>query len=161
MGDLVLLRDFPDPEEAAVAASFLQSEGIAAVTGNVHFLTVNPMLRQAVGGFPLMVREENVQVACALLAGIEADARAAPAENACEACGAPSLRLQRDLLWSAVGFAWGVPFARRTGRAQCAACGAMAGADAQAPTSRIGLFLLGAALIAAAMWLMFGGFFAR
>lgn len=157
MGDLVLLRNYLDPEEAVVAGSFLQSEGIPVFLGNVHFLTVNPMLRQALGGYPLMVREEDIQTAGALLSDVEAvaTAEAAAADVVCVKCGGGPVRLQRDQIWGLVGFAWGIPFARRTGKSVCAACRAVSGGGAPDSVQPAGFTLLGVALIVSALFVLY------
>jgi len=158
MADWVLLRSYFDPEEAVVVRSLLQSEGFATSLGNEHLLNANPALRVAVGGYPLMVRPERRAAAEELLRGAEAAAIESADATACTACGGRFFRAERSFMWAGVGFAFGVPFAHKTGRSICTSCGAAFEAAAGSKGHAVALAFTGAVLAAYALWAMLYGF---
>ena len=68
MSSLVEVGRFFDPEEAYCARGLLNSAGIDVLLGDEHHLTAQPHLRLALGGFRLLVRSEQADIAAQLLA---------------------------------------------------------------------------------------------
>jgi putative signal transducing protein len=71
------------PEEAGMAHDLLASAGVDALLEDQALSAVDPLVRFAIGGTKLLVREEDAERARALLdeAGVLAPASARPAEE--------------------------------------------------------------------------------
>ena len=67
MSELVTIKTFWKVEEAYMAASFLESEGINTAIQNEHLVQIYSLLANAVGGVALQVPEEDAPRAIELL----------------------------------------------------------------------------------------------
>lgn len=113
---------FFDMEEAQIAAGFLRSHGMDATLADEHALSVMPELRVGLGGFRLLVPDQDEAAATQLLADIRGEA---PPLGACANCGHTQMRRVRDarhpFLLGLLGLLF--PFAGATNELRCAACG--------------------------------------
>jgi hypothetical protein len=64
---LVMIAQFEDPYEGEIAAVALRAAGIEPFYNSQGLASANPFMRQAVGGFPLSVLDEDVQQARQIL----------------------------------------------------------------------------------------------
>ena len=67
MAELVTVARFIDRAEAMIARSLLQSEGLSVVMPEENVLSTLPHLILGVGGYRLMVRAQNAELARVLL----------------------------------------------------------------------------------------------
>lgn len=113
MGRLTEIAHFYDPEEAYCARAYLAARGVDALFQNEHHLTVAPWLRIALGGYRLLVSDENADAAARLLREISTDGRKDQFEDDQERSRKTKLSKERRLqtwIWLPVAFAAGVPF---------------------------------------------------
>ena len=91
------IAHFYEPEEAYCAKGYLRSFGIETIIQNEHHLTVNPMMRIALGGYPLLV-----------VAGQAEEARQALAEISRQQH--EPISRKRNWFWLPIALGSGVPF---------------------------------------------------
>lgn len=117
-----------DMGEAHVAASYLRSLGFDVTMPEEHTLTLRPELRFAMGGFRLMVPEDEAEEAKRLIEKIRKAKGKGPE---CPHCGYRELHRQRrigiPLLHLLGGFL--LPFARGSDSFKCGHCGSVVPED--------------------------------
>ena len=96
MTDLVVAARYFDLPSAMVARSYLDSQGIFAVTPKYHFAATNWHMMFALQAMRVMVREEDVLAARELLATQE------PGWETCPACGSDRIYRHKSLIWGAL-----------------------------------------------------------
>ncbi len=131
---LVTVARFVDPPSAHLARGLLEANGIDSFVFNEHYVGMDWLHSQAIGGVELRVAREQAEQARALLA----DPPRAPApvfdareegddERArltCPSCGAREVRTDRlDHRLRALSLGLGVPLASGRFRLRCHACG--------------------------------------
>ena len=94
MTDLVVAARYFDLPSAMVARSYLDSQGIFAVTPKYHFAATNWHMMFALQAMRVMVREEDVLAARELLATQE------PGWETSPACGSDRIYRYKSLIWS-------------------------------------------------------------
>lgn len=110
MSRLVEIAHIYDPEEAFCVRAYLRSAGVYCVLQNEHHLGSAPWMRVALGGYRLLVVDDEAEDAKSLIEnalGAEqfSDNLAAFSRHA----GVQSHR-RKDILWFPIALAWGVPF---------------------------------------------------
>ena len=95
MGGLIEIAHFYEPEEAYCAKGYLQSLGIETIIQNEHHLATNPMMRVALGGYPLLAASAHAEEARFALANIPEQQRQPRKKN---------------WFWLPVALSYGVPF---------------------------------------------------
>lgn len=113
------VASYSKPEEAYLAASFLEGNGLRVSLRDAHTVSVNQFYSQAIGGVKVEVAEEDFELALELLS--------LPKEKdtgiLCPYCGSSEIKL-RDLSPLAalglLGFGFLLPVASR--RADCRDC---------------------------------------
>lgn len=115
------LITFPTPEEAHVAASYLQAQGVDAVVADAHTLGAMPYLRVGLGGARILVDEHQADRARYLLDLTEEEVPA----RTCQQCGGPNLIRVRDsrVSFFHLLFFFLFPFSRATQNLRCRTCG--------------------------------------
>ena len=63
MADLVLIAEFIDRSEAIIARALLESEGVKAFLPEDNVMSTMPQLIHAGGGYRLMVRAQDAELA--------------------------------------------------------------------------------------------------
>ncbi len=98
---------FYDPEEALCAQSALQADGCVHFLHNSNHLSVAPSLRVALGGYRLLVMDEDVASVREVLAQLRSG-RGAPIQA--PDTFDPLLKSHKNWAWLPVALFLGVPF---------------------------------------------------
>ena len=119
MGEVAV---FYDAEEAMVARGYLRSHGLDATLPDEQALSVMPEMRVGLGGYRLLVPDDEAAQARRLLREVREEN---PAPS-CRQCGARALRRKRHW-WVPLLLYWLFgplfPFAPARGELQCRRCG--------------------------------------
>jgi len=123
---LVTVARFSHPEEAHLASSKLESEGIWSFVADEHTVTTNWLWSNAIGGVRLQVRESDATAARKILSLTVSDVQIASGTGRkCPKCGSADIKYELFSLpyvflsWLLLGFT--LPFMKRKWR--CSACG--------------------------------------
>ena len=65
--NLITIQTYSDPHEANIAKSRLETEGIKCFIANESFISVNPLLQNAAGGYKLQCPESDAEKALEVL----------------------------------------------------------------------------------------------
>jgi hypothetical protein len=150
MSGLRTLRSYLDLEEAIVVCSRLRAEGFDVALENEQLLNTNPALRYALQN-RVVAREAELAAADAFLLELEKDARISRDHiSTCEECGGV-MRRERSVLWAAIGFFYGVPYAHETGAVICCKCGTKFASEGFG-SRRLGILIIGVVLLAFLIW---------
>ncbi len=120
------LARFYDAAEAEIAAGFLRSQGFEVGLPERHTLGAQPEMRFALGGFRLLVSDQDYFLAQNALERVQTKT----GKPACPRCGQRALRRQvrwgLPFLINLFGASMGgfFPFARKSKWVKCGACGA-------------------------------------
>ncbi|MDB5230482.1 MAG: hypothetical protein JWN76_1287 [Chitinophagaceae bacterium] len=90
---LVSIRSYDNYFDAALAQGVLESAGIDCFLQDVHSVTINPVLTNAIGGIKLRVRSEDYEQASNLLSSGENK----DVHPQCPDCGSVNTSLSVDL----------------------------------------------------------------
>jgi hypothetical protein len=129
---LVTVARFVDPPTAHLARGLLEANGIQAFVFNEHYVGMDWLHSQAIGGVELRVAREQAEQARALIADpprmpeprFDALEPAAGDRAACPSCGSTAVRPDRlDHRLRALSLALGVPLATGRFRYRCGSCG--------------------------------------
>ena len=128
---LVKVAQYPDPPSAHIARALLEAHGIDAYLANEHYVAVQWLHAQAVGGVEVLVDREQAEQARALLEipaepppFVEPKPVESETEETCPACGVASIAPDRlDHRVRALGLWLGVPTAIGRYRFRCTTCG--------------------------------------
>jgi hypothetical protein len=102
MGRLVEIAHFYDPEEAYCAKGFLLAHGIQTIFQNEHYVTVDPALRFALGGYRMLALSEFEETAREALESIHGQAGEDDPD--------PIQKTPHNWLWLPIAFLVGIPF---------------------------------------------------
>ena len=121
MSDLVVAARYFDLSSALVARSYLESQRLFAVTPEYHFAATNWHMMFALQAMRVMVREEDLETAHALLESQH------PGWETCRSCGSDKIYRYNSRLWIALGMLmvlWSVivPLVKQTARRRCRDC---------------------------------------
>lgn len=86
---LIPIRSYSNYFDAALAQGVLESAGIHCFLQDVHSVTINPVLTNAMGGIKLNVRQEDLAEAEQLLRPAEINI----SQPVCPACGSADTQL--------------------------------------------------------------------
>jgi hypothetical protein len=123
MRDLCVAARFFDLPSAMVARSYLESNGLFAVTPEYYFASVNWHMTFALPGLRVMVRQEDLSAAQALLHR--------PPEKGwelCPSCGSDKIYRSKSWPWAALSFLIlilahaATAFVQTTARRRCLSC---------------------------------------
>lgn len=122
MSELVVAARYFDLPSAMVARSYLESQGLFAVTPEYHFAATNWHMMFALQAMRVMVRDEDVVAARELLGQ-----RQEPGWETCPSCGSDDIYRHKSRLWIALSILmvlWSIiiPFVKHTTRRKCLAC---------------------------------------
>lgn len=133
MTGLVAISRYFDPDEAYVARSFLEANGVTVLVQNDQHGRVAPQMRIALGGFALLTPQSEASTARELLRAASRGETALTDEGAylrmCERCGHAGIRRTPGLIWKAFSILYwlwwtAIPFVPGPRRARCPNCGA-------------------------------------
>jgi hypothetical protein len=123
MTDLCIAARYFDLPSAMVARSYLESNGLFAVTPDYNFGSVNWHMMFALSGMRVMVREEDLTTARELL-----DQNPDKGWEICPSCGSDSIYRNKSLFWCAISILTYLlaqaptAFVKNTVRRRCLTC---------------------------------------
>lgn len=110
MSSLVEIANIYSPEEAFCVRACLRSAGIYCVLQNEHHLSSAPWMRVALGGYRLLVLEDEADQAKSVIENALCTEQNVGNADACPEFSEQQPPRRRDILWFPIALAWGVPF---------------------------------------------------